>query len=118
MDCVTCSSETEIQAAALRAWINFVKEQVPAGKMAKTPAGTFITSLAGLSDDQISELKICGKLDGEYVLDNGTTAAYTEYMKAYDIELWWFPEPPAKYMIGMIDYTIKPYDPAWEPPNE
>jgi len=117
MDCVTCSSEAAIAAAALRAWINFVKEKVPAGNLAKTPEGDFITSLEGLTDQQIGELKLCGKRDGEYVLDNGTTTAYTETTKAYNIELWWFPKPPDKYMIDMVDYMIRPYDPAWQPPD-
>jgi len=116
-NCVTCSTEAAIQTAATRAWINLVKEQVPLGKLAKTPQGTFITSLEGLTDQEIAQLKICGKLDGDYVLDNGTTAGFTECLKAYDISLWWFPEPDAKYMVGMVNYEIKPFDPAWIPPD-
>lgn len=117
MNCVTCATEADIIAAALRAWINFIKEKTPGDFLAKTPQGTFVESVEGLTDQEIAQLVLCGKVDGEYVRDNGTTIAYTEYFKAYEIDLWWFPEPPSPIMAGMINYEIKPYDPAWQPPD-
>lgn len=120
MDCATYGTEAEAIAGTVRNWINYVKEQIDGSgnKEAKKPDGTIIISLEGLTDAQIAELKIVGSCEGHFVLDNGTTVAFTEFWKAYEIDLWWYPLPAAKYMVGVENCTVKPYDPAWEHPGD
>ena len=115
-ECVTYATEAAAEAGALRNWINYVKEQVPLGKEAKRPDGTIITSLEGLTDKEIGELRILGTLEGQFVTYNGTTIAYTEVTKAYLLDLWYYAAPPPQYMVGVIDYIIQPFNPDWEPP--
>lgn len=115
-DCATYPTAETAAAGALRNWINYVKEQVPLGREAKKPDGTIITSLVGLTDEEIGQLKILGTLEGQFVTSNGSTIAYVEPEKAYLIDLWYYALPPLKYMIDVQDCTVQPFDPAWEPP--
>ena len=117
-DCATYATEEAAFAGALRNWNNYLKEQVPLGKKAKKPDGTIITSLEGLTDAQINDLKLCGVWEGEFVIDNGTTVAFVEPIKAYMIELWYYAKPADKYMLDVQNCVIRPFDPAWEPPIE
>ena len=118
LECVTYQTEEDGQIGALKNWENFVKEQVPLGIEAKKSDGTIIDSLAGLTDSEIAELKLCGKLEGKLVTDNGTTIAYTRVFKAHELDLWFYIKPPDKYMIGVVNYIVMPYDPAWGPPDD
>ena len=115
-DCVTYATEEAAQIGALQNWLNYVKEQVPLGKEAKKPDGTIIDNLEGLTDEQIKELKLCGTWEGQLITDNGTTIAFVEPIKAYLLELWYYAEPAAQYMVGVENYTVMPFDPAWEFP--
>ena len=117
MDVLSFSSEDAMYAALRQLWIDFVKEKVADGIMAKTQSGALLNSLTGLDDSEIAELKLCGKFKGEFVLDNGTTIAYADGTKAYNIDKWYFGKPPDKYMTGVADYTIEPYDSSWEYPE-
>jgi hypothetical protein len=119
MDCATYTSGTYAIAGALRNWINYVKEQIDGSgdQKAKKPDGTVISSLAGLTDEQIGELKILGKREGHFVTDNGTTTALVAPIQAYELTLWWYELPAAKYMVGVEHCTVLPFDPAWIPPE-
>ena len=105
-------------AALRQLWIDFVKEKVADGIMAKTQSGALLNSLTGLDDSEIAELKLCGKIKGYFVVDNGTTVAYTDGTKAYNIEKWYFAKPPEEYLANLTDYTIESYDKDWEYPEE
>ena len=118
MDVLSFSTEAAMNEALRQLWVNFVKEKVAEGVLAKTPGGFFFNSLIGLDDSEIAELKLCGKLKGEFVTDNGTTTAYTTGVKAYNVGKWYFRKPPEEYMDGLTDYIIEPYDVAWEPPED
>lgn len=118
-DCATYDSEADAIAGASRNWINYLKEQVAGSgtREAKKPDGTIITSLAGLTDPEIAELALIGTCEGHFVTDNGTTIAFVKFAKAWEITLWYYPLPAARYMVGVENCTIKPYDPAWEQPD-
>ena len=117
MQSATYETEETAIAGALRNWINFVKEQVPAGLPAKKSDGEIITTLDGLSDEQIGELKLVGMIEGTLITDNGTTIAYTAILKANDLELWYYILPPDRYMLGVLDCVIQPFNPDWGAPD-
>lgn len=119
-DCATYPTEEDALAGSARNWINYVKEQIDGSgnREAKEPDGKILTDLSGLSDEQIEHLKIVGTCEGRFVTDNGTTTAFVGPYQAYGVKLWWYPLPDAKYMVGVKNCTIKPYDPSWEHPGD
>ena len=119
MDCATYTSEANASAGASVNWVNYLKEQIDGSgeNEARKPDGAIIISLEGLTDPEIAQLKLIGKREGHFVLDNGTTTAFTAPLKAYEIELWWYELPAEKYMVGVEHCTVMPFDPAWLPPE-
>lgn len=117
-DCATYTSEAAANAGALRNWINYVKQRIADGETARKPTGTLVTELDGLTDQEIAGLALLGHKEQELVADNGTTVAYAEPAKAYELDLWYYALPPSEIMDGVVDCIIQPYNPAWETPEE
>lgn len=117
-DCATYSSEAAAIAGLKVNWINYLKEQVSADKPAKKPDESRITDLAGLTDEEISQLKLLGKRGGKIIDDDySCTTAYNVSTKAYNIDLWYYSLPPSQYMVGVENCTTQTYQSSWEYPE-
>jgi len=114
-----CSFETEaaMNAALKQVWIEYVKEKVAEGEMAKDGIGELHDDLEGMSDEVIGDLKICGHMKGQVVIDNGTTVAYTQGGKAYGLDKWFFFKPPDKYLVNATGYQVEQYNIEWASPE-
>lgn len=116
---LTFSSEEVAIQALKQIWIDIVKDEVTNNKvLAKSETGQFFDDISSLDDFAIGSLKLCGHINGKFVFNNGTTTAFGEAQKCYNIEKWHIPKPPEKYMINLVSYAEEPYDTAWEFPDE
>ncbi len=115
---LTFASYEAASDALRRVWIDIVKDKVSAGVLAKSETGQFFDNISSLDDFEIANLKLCGKINEKFVINNGTTTAFATAIKCYNIEKWHIPKPPEQYMINLISYSEEPYDTAWEYPED
>lgn len=114
---LVCDDQMTVTDIQKEVWIRILKEKVSVQHPAKDIEGNFYTDLTGLSDDFIAALKYCGVLDGQTVIDNGTTIAFSNIFKAYENEKWYIFEPPAQYLSGLTGYIIQDLPDSWIPPE-
>ncbi len=100
---IVFDTEAETVEANKLCWVKFLKDSVAEDSPAIN--GQEYTDLDGLSDTQISVLKLCGaKSCGTIQTDKGVTTTFQLYPKAYSLEKWFSAEPPAEYLALLSSY--------------
>jgi len=101
---IVFNTEAEAVEANKLCWVKFLKDNVSADAPAVN--GQEYTDLDGLSDAQISVLKLCGaKNCGIIQADKGLTIKYQLYPKAYSLQKWFSAEPPPAFLALLNGYT-------------
>jgi len=99
--------DVDAQSAVDTCWIQYLKDEVGIGYTAVSDSGQEYTDLSGLSDTQICALKLYGKYyDGTDNKIEGLAICYQTYMKAYQQDKWFLPEPAATYLALLSGYTV------------
>lgn len=118
-ECLVFDSEEKTIIAQKRIWINQVKKRAAEGENLVGTGTVHYTDLSGLTDDQISQLKIYSRRNGENIDTSlPATKKYAEVKKIYEVESWYIPMPSEEFMIGVSDYTIESRNSNWDEPGE
>ena len=117
---LTFTSESKAIAAQRQIWINEIKKRASEGENLVGTGEVHYTDLSGLTNEQISQLKIYSKRNGNEDVDPSLigTEGYAEVKKAFELDKWHIPKPSEDLMEGVVDYAIEPYDANWEEPWE
>jgi len=115
MSILSFNTENEALDAAKQAWIDIVKDAVNKGSMVIN-GGNPHTDLSLLSDDQIADLKICGKKNETVEMSEGQTLRYATVRKAYNVDKWYFAKPDDQFLTNITGYTIQSLPDSWLPP--
>ena len=111
-------NQNDAEVAEYIIWVMKVHEASDAGEKIKDVNEVFYDDLTDLPDEQIADLKICGKLQGQSVTDNGTTTSYAEVLESPD-ERYYFPKPEEQKYIdacAIIPFDIIELPAAWVVP--
>lgn len=118
-DCATYKTEKNALAGAERNWINYVREQVSAGKKAVSPMGDIISDISEISDKELINFELAGFRENRFISNGGNTVAFATPVKAYNLDLWYYPLPKDRYMVGVEGCTVQTFSSSWEiPENE
>ena len=109
-------TESDAYAGAKRRHINYIKDMFAQGKPIRNGGEFIITSLDGMTDEQISQLKVCALREDHVELATGLTTSFVTVIKAYDHEKWYFPKANGEYMTGVVNYTEMTLPEDWKPP--
>lgn len=113
---IATDNENDLIEIQKQVWIKILRDKVNAEHPARLGA-IFYDDLSGIIDDTVALLRYCGSLEGATVTDNGTTTAFSEVMKAYDLSIWYMFKPADIYLEGLAGYTVETVPLAWIPPE-
>jgi hypothetical protein len=114
---LTFTSEATAIAAQKQIWINMVKARALEGSDLVGDGTTHYSDLSGLTDEEISQLKIYSSYNGVVDPTLGATIQYATVRQAYGLSKWFFKKPSAEYMTDVIDYATEDYTTDWEDPD-
>lgn len=119
LDCLTFDAEVKKDTAAKQIWVNRVRAKASEGNYLVGDYETDYTSaqVAGMTDNQVYELDIYGKNKGKLSPRTRGSEEWEPGAKCYELEKWYIIKPPDQFMGGVVDYTIEPFNPAWDPPD-
>lgn len=99
-------SKEEADAGERKRYVNYVKYIFGEGEPVRGDKG-LVSTLEGLSDEQIGQLKVCAYKDGKVDLVEGLSDAYVTVRPAFGSGLgkYYFPTLEGEYMEGVISFT-------------
>lgn len=97
-------------------WIKILRDLVNAAHPAKL-GDIFYDDLTGIPDETVSQMRYCGRINDMIMTDNGTTARWSNVMKAYELEKYYIFKPDDKYLIGLTGYDTEVVPIEWIPPD-
>ena len=113
------NSESDALETAKRAWILYVKDMFDKGKPIRN-GGDILTTLGGLSDDDISKLMVCGYRGEDVQKDEGLTLSYIIIHKAHKTDdgtdKWYCGMIPDEYLVGSSGYKRMVLPDNWKHP--
>jgi hypothetical protein len=113
---LTFATEAAAIAAEKQIWINKVKARSLEGANLVGDGATHYSDLSGLTDDQIAQLTVYSGHNGDIDPSLTPTVKYAEIQKAHLLSKWFFPQPGAEFMTGVVGSSVEEYDEAWEEP--
>lgn len=115
-DQLTFATEAAAIAGQKQIWINQIKQRVSQGNNLVGDGSNHYTDLSGLTNDQVSQLKIYSRRNGDNDVNPSlpATTGYATPRKAYQIEKWFFLKPSIELMEDVINFTVEPYNLNWD----
>ena len=103
-------------------WIQCLKDKSAEGCTMVAPDDQEYTDLSGLTDAEILLLKLYGETsEGILEKTKGLTIDYQVCIKGYQMDKWFFAEPPPDILALLSGYTVKTeqqlYDEGYFPPE-
>lgn len=99
-----------------KAWALYLRDMFAQGSPVSNN-GDLLKTMNGLSDDDVSKLRLFGKQrEDTVVFDRGVSTSYVELIQAHEQEVWYCHLIPEEYLLGVTGYVRQELPPEWLPP--
>lgn len=113
---LTVSTDSDAVDLQKQIWVKILRDLVDANHPAKL-GDIFYDDLTGISDETVSQMWFCGRINNVVMTDNGTTRCWSDIMKVWEVEKYYMFKPDDKYLIGLTGYDTEVVTIDWIPPD-